>query len=83
VSDGTKITVSKAPSTTGVVVPPTKQKTTSTQSNAGKVTVYVTDSGSKYHTDGCRYLKSSKNAITLQQAKERGYTPCSVCNPPQ
>lgn len=45
------------------------------------VIVYVTNSGSKYHTAGCSYLKSS-NAITLSQAKAKGYTPCSRCHPP-
>lgn len=46
------------------------------------VTVYITDSGKKYHKDGCRYLKTSKIPITLKEAKAQGYTPCSVCKPP-
>lgn len=41
-------------------------------------TVYVTDTGSKYHKSGCGYLKS-KNAISLEEAKQRGYEPCSRC----
>lgn len=41
-------------------------------------TVYVTNSGTKYHIYGCRYLKSV-NEITLGQAKQLGYTPCGVC----
>ena len=44
-------------------------------------TVYVTDTGDKYHREGCSYLLSS-NPITLRQAINRGYTPCSRCNPP-
>lgn len=44
-------------------------------------TVYITDSGDKYHSYGCRYLKSS-HAVTLSEAKARGKTRCSVCNPP-
>lgn len=40
--------------------------------------VYVTDTGSKYHKAGCSYLKSS-NKITLSDAKNWGYTPCSRC----
>jgi hypothetical protein len=47
------------------------------------VTVYITKTGSKYHRDGCRYLSKSKIAITLKQAKDSGYTPCSVCKPPE
>lgn len=30
---------------------------------------------------GCRYLKKSKHAISLSNAKAQGYTPCSVCKP--
>lgn len=41
--------------------------------------VYVTNTGSKYHAAGCRSLRKSKRAITLAQAKQAGYTPCSVC----
>jgi len=45
-------------------------------------TVYVTRTGSKYHRDGCTYLKS-RIPISLRSAKARGYTPCSRCNPPE
>lgn len=44
-------------------------------------TVYVTSTGTKYHTSGCRYLKSKK-AMDLKAAKESGYLPCSVCHAP-
>jgi hypothetical protein len=50
---------------------------------AGDVTVYITASGKKYHTGSCKYLSKSKIAISLSAAKAQGYTPCSVCNPPQ
>lgn len=43
-------------------------------------TVYVTNSGSKYHRDGCKHLNDSKIAISLSSAKAR-YEPCSNCNP--
>lgn len=46
-------------------------------------TIYVTNSGTKYHIIGCHYLSSSSSAITLEAAKEAGYTPCSVCKPPE
>ena len=42
-------------------------------------TVYVTDTGSKYHSAGCRYLKKSQIPISLSEAKRQGYTACSVC----
>lgn len=44
-------------------------------------TVYVTRTGEKYHNDACRYLSKSKIETTLQDAKENGYTACSVCKP--
>jgi micrococcal nuclease len=68
--------------------PATPPKTTtvapkkSTASN-GNVTVYITRTGAKYHSSGCRYLSRSLIPISLKDAVARGYTPCSVCNPPR
>jgi len=45
--------------------------------------VYVTNTGTKYHVDGCRYLSKSKIRMTLEDAKRQGYEPCSVCRPPR
>ena len=45
-------------------------------------TVYVTNTGKKYHRAGCSYLKKSSNPRSLSSAKAAGYTPCSRCNPP-
>lgn len=45
------------------------------------ITVYVTNTGSKYHVAGCRHLKS-QIPMTLSDAKAAGYTPCKTCNPP-
>ena len=46
-------------------------------------TVYITSTGDKYHIWGCQYLYDSAIAILLLEAKQKGYTPCSVCNPPK
>lgn len=43
--------------------------------------VYVTKTGEKYHKSTCHYLKNSKKEITLEVAKQRGFTACSVCKP--
>ena len=43
--------------------------------------VYITDSGSKYHAGGCKYLKKSKIEKHLSDVKG-SYQPCGVCNPP-
>lgn len=47
-----------------------------------QITVYITKTGAKYHTLGCRYLSKSCFSILLDNAKKR-YTPCSICNPPR
>lgn len=47
------------------------------------VTVYITNSGAKYHRWGCQYLWNSSIAVTLDYALASGYTPCSRCNPPR
>ena len=46
------------------------------------VTVYITNTGAKYHNSGCRYLSKSRISISLTKAKQQGYTACSVCKPP-
>lgn len=43
--------------------------------------VYVTEKGSKYHKKGCQYVKDNRKAILMEEAKEEGYEPCSVCKP--
>jgi len=53
------------------------------QNSVSSITVFITRTGAKYHKDGCRYLSQSKIATTLTDAKAKGYTPCSVCRPPQ
>ena len=40
---------------------------------------FVTASGTKYHKDGCSYLKKSKTKMTVDEAKRSGYSPCSRC----
>lgn len=47
------------------------------------VPVHVTNTGKKYHSSGCSYLRKSDISISLSKAKSGGYTPCSRCNPPK
>ena len=44
-------------------------------------TVFITKTGSKYYSDGCRYLSRSCIPISLSDARSEGYEPCSVCDP--
>lgn len=53
-----------------------------TKKTLSGITVYITKTGSKYHRWGCKYLKDSCILIDLDEAKARGYTPSSECNPP-
>jgi hypothetical protein len=53
------------------------------QSDSKTQTVYVTRTGKRYHRDGCRYLSSSRIAMSLKDAEAQGYTPCKVCRPPE
>lgn len=63
-----------SPSTALIPTPSTALVPTDKQEQ----TVYITKTGSKYHTAGCRYLAKSSIPIPLSEAKKR-YTPCSVC----
>jgi methylphosphotriester-DNA--protein-cysteine methyltransferase len=49
----------------------------------GKTTVYITNTGEKYHTERCASVKKSKIAISLEDAVKKGYAPCKRCNPPK
>lgn len=55
----------------------------STSPMPAETIVYRTDTGTKYHVSTCSYLSKSKIAISLKDAKARGLTPCSKCNPPR
>ncbi len=55
----------------------------SPQALAKSTTVYITNTGTKYHVSSCRHLRRSKKAITISKAKAQGYQPCKVCKPPR
>jgi hypothetical protein len=58
-----------------VTPPPPVAKPAPKPSPKVSVTVYTTRTGSKYHSDGCRYLKKSKIAISLSDAQSSGLSP--------
>lgn len=66
-----------------VAVQPSQPPTPAIQTQSKEQTVYITNTGKKYHTAACRYLSHSKISISLKNAKAKGYAPCSVCRPPQ
>jgi len=50
--------------------------------DSAAVMVYVTPTGKKYHREDCGTMRKSKTALTMNEAVERGYGACKVCNPP-
>ena len=61
---------------------PTPTPTPEPVSEPVGTTVYITNTGSKYHRDGCQYLSKSQISISLSDAKSQGYEPCKKCHPP-
>ena len=59
----------------------TKAQLKATPTEAKDVTVYITNTGKKYHRASCRYLRKSMIPIKKKDAITRGYTWCSVCKP--
>lgn len=91
-SDGRNITVKNivtstiqttAPPVSKSAEPSTESYTEPYLSNDNQsITVYITRTGTKYHRDGCKYLKSSKIPIVLDELNTNKYEPCKVCKPP-
>ena len=66
-----------------VAIAPAGSPSPQQQPQTKEQTVYITKTGKKYHTATCRYLAKSRIPMSLKEAKLRGFTPCSVCRPPQ
>ncbi len=43
--------------------------------------VWITSSGTRYHTEDCSVLKDSGRSIPLAEALDKNMTPCSKCHP--
>lgn len=46
-----------------------------------KYTRFITESTKKYHMEGCRYVGDSRQVHVFRVLKEKGVSPCKVCNP--
>lgn len=42
-------------------------------------TVYVSETGKRYHAKNCSLAKTGKKGMPLQEARKAGYTPCKAC----
>lgn len=49
--------------------------------DAKNIIVHITKTGARYHRSNCRHLKSDIEA-SLQEAIDKGLTPCKTCKPP-
>lgn len=72
-SNGKKITFNAKPSIDKVKSPG------NVASSSQKGYVYITNSGKKYHCQGCRYLAKSSIKKKLSEVKKAGYSACRVC----
>jgi len=43
--------------------------------------VFMTRTGEKYHRHGCRFLQKGAAPVSRLEARRRGLTPCSICEP--
>ncbi|NLK45674.1 MAG: hypothetical protein GX297_03365 [Treponema sp.] len=46
-------------------------------------TVYITNSGTKFHTENCGLISRAKNVTPIEESEalKKGYKPCSRCKP--
>lgn len=42
---------------------------------------WATQTGTKYHRSGCRYLRESRFPVTVDEIQKRKLEPCLVCKP--
>lgn len=85
VSNGENLTISHMETFVQPNAPPVSSSTNLAQETERpedkNVTVYITQSGTKYHRDGCRYLSKSKIPVALNELDTKKYAPCLVCKP--
>ena len=56
-------------------------KITVKNTTTSSASVYITNTGKKYHRAGCKCLRKSSHKISKSKAISRGYTACKVCKP--
>lgn len=74
---------SSSGSSSGISSPAKLPASAQLPSDQNKTTaVYITATGHKYHRYSCSYLANSCYSISLSDAVNSGYGPCSRCKPP-
>lgn len=69
------------PTTTPTTTLPPVTEAPTTEPVPENYGVFKTNTGTKYHKEGCRYLKQSKIPISKEEAISQNLEPCSVCKP--
>ncbi|MBE6607775.1 MAG: hypothetical protein E7633_04410 [Ruminococcaceae bacterium] len=60
-----------------------KDKEKYTLQEAERITVYITESGTRYHRENCQYVKNNPIKSTLAQAvNDKNLQACKKCTPP-
>ena len=79
----TVIGVAFVPASTKAETPTYSQQTISASTTAAEdYYVYTTPQGKKYHREKCHYISvRTATQRTIKDAKQEGYSPCSVCKP--
>ncbi|MDI9508469.1 MAG: ComEC/Rec2 family competence protein [Bacillota bacterium] len=80
VSDGKSISVDKEPYEITDKQELTEKETSLVETNKDEP-VHITKTGARYHRSNCRHLKSNI-VVSLQEAVDKGLTPCKTCKPP-
>jgi len=70
------------PPSSGPTARPGAKPAVEPRSASDDATVYVTPHGQKYHRQDCRFVGAGATAMTVREARSRGYTPCARCKPP-
>ena len=50
-----------------------------TAAMATEETVWIAETGRRYHYENCRTLRGGRREITIHEARRQGYMPCGVC----
>lgn len=79
----TVIGVAFVPASTKAETPTYSQQAISASTTAAEdYYVYTTPQGKKYHREKCHYISvRTATQRTIKDAKQEGYSPCSVCKP--
>lgn len=82
--DSTPLPTVETPSTESSPTPaPDVPTATTTPSDSTDTSVFYNRHGHAYHRADCRFTGPTSLQTTVEEAKQRGLTPCGICKPPE